>query len=276
MKFASFRREGRDGFGEVRGDRLIDLTSPATPDLKTALASGGLPAAIEGAASYALSDVILLPPIPNPAKIFCVGLNYEEHRTETGRAVSAYPTIFTRFADAQVGHGAPLIRPLASSDYDFEGELAVVIGAPGRRIAEKDAFDHVAGYACFNDGSIRDWQAHSHQFTAGKNFPGSGAFGPWLVTPDEIADLQAVRLITRLNGQVVQQATVAQMIFSIPRIIAYISSFTRLEPGDVIATGTPGGVGAKRIPPLWMKAGDLVEVEISGVGLLANWVIDEI
>lgn len=275
MKLASFRRQGRDGFGKVQGDRIVDLASPATPDLKAALAAGRPLAASSGAAVYALSDVTLLPPIPNPSKIFCVGLNYEDHRTETGRAVSAYPTIFTRFADAQVGHGAPLIRPSASRNYDFEGELAVIIGKPGRRIAEHDALTHIAGYACFNDGSIRDWQAHTHQFTPGKNFPASGAFGPWMVTPDEIGDLDAVTLTTRLNGQVVQQATVAQMIFPIPRIIAYLSSFTRLEPGDVIATGTPGGVGAKRTPPLWMKAGDVVEVEISGVGLLSNPVADE-
>ncbi len=273
MKLVSFRSDGRDGFGVVEDGQVADLSTPATPDLKSALAAGLPAAAPKDAPRYQLSAVTLLPVIPNPAKIFCVGLNYLEHREETGRAATAHPTIFTRFADTQVADGAPLICPRESVMFDYEGELAVIIGKGGRRIAEADAFAHVAGYACYNDGSIRDWQNHTAQFTPGKNFPATGGFGPWMVTPDEIADLQGVTVTTRLNGVQVQHAAVSQMIFSIPRVIAYLSAFTTLSPGDVISTGTPGGVGARRTPPLWMKPGDLVEVDISGVGLLTNPVI---
>ncbi len=270
MKLVSFAWKGRESFGAVVGDEIADLGSPACPDLKAALVAG-LPAVVPATAPrIALSQVALLPVVPNPGKIFCVGLNYLEHREETGRAATAHPTIFTRFADTQVAHGAPLVCPRESAMFDYEGELAVIIGRGGRRISEAVAMRHVAGYACYNDGSVRDWQNHTAQFTPGKNFPGSGGFGPWMVTPDEIADLDAVTVTTRLNGQVVQHAAVDQMIFSIPRVIAYLSAFTVLSPGDVISTGTPGGVGAKRTPPLWMKPGDTVEVDISGVGVLRN------
>jgi 2-keto-4-pentenoate hydratase/2-oxohepta-3-ene-1,7-dioic acid hydratase in catechol pathway len=185
------------------------------------------------------------------------------------------PTVFTRFANSQTGHLSPIIRPRVSHDLDFEGELAVIIGKPGRYIARSDAWDHVAGYACYNDGSVRDFQRHTHQFTPGKNFPGTGAFGPWMMTTDEFSFRGSQRLQTRVNGQVVQEATFDQMIFDVPRMIEYCSTFTRLEPGDVIATGTPGGVGAKRTPPLWLKPGDTVEVEIDDLGILRNGVADE-
>jgi 2-keto-4-pentenoate hydratase/2-oxohepta-3-ene-1,7-dioic acid hydratase in catechol pathway len=270
VKLISFSFGGREGFGTLFGDEVADLSSAAIPDLKTALAAG-LPAS--AARTLKMADVNLLPPIPNPGKIFCVGLNYVEHREETGRAATAHPTIFTRFADTQVGHDAPLICPRESEKFDFEGELAVIIGKAGRRIFEAEALAHVAGYACYNDGSIRDWQNHTAQFTPGKNFPGTGGFGPWMVTADELPDPTVMNVTTRLNGQVVQHAPVSDMIFSIPRIIAYLSAFTMLSPGDVISTGTPGGVGAKRVPPLWMKSGDVVEVEISGIGVLRNPVI---
>ncbi len=273
MKLASFRANGGDAFGLVEGDAVIDLSTPAVPDLKSALAAGLPRAAPPKAPRYRLDQITLLPVIPNPDKIFCVGLNYLEHREETGRAATAQPTIFTRFADTQVAEGQPLICPRESVMFDYEGELAVIIGKGGRRIAEADAFNHVAGYACYNDGSIRDWQNHTAQFTPGKNFPATGGFGPWMVTPDEIADLSAVTVTTRLNGVQVQHAAVSQMIFSIPRVIAYLSAFTVLSPGDVISTGTPGGVGAKRTPPLWMKPGDVVEVDISYVGVLRNPVV---
>ena len=267
MKLVSFSFEGRTGFGVLQGGEIRELTSPAVPDLKTAL-EVGLPTS--AARALRLDEVTLAPPIPNPGKIFCVGLNYVEHREETGRAATAHPTIFTRFADTQVAHGAPLIVPRESEKFDFEGELAVIIGKPGRRIAEADALSHVAGYACYNDGSVRGWQNHTAQFTPGKNFPGTGGFGPWMVTADELPDPTVMSVTTRLNGQVVQHAPVSDMIFPIPVVIAYLSAFTQLSPGDVISTGTPGGVGAKRVPPLWMKPGDVAEVEISGIGILRN------
>ena len=204
-----------------------------------------------------------------------MGLNYETHRKETGRAEVVHPTIFARLASSQTAHLDPIRRPRVSTNLDFEGELAVVIGQPGRYINRAEAFEHVAGYSCYNDGSVRDWQYHTHQFTPGKNFPETGAFGPWMMTPDELGELAGLRISTQLNGAVVQEALLGQMIFDIPSIIEYCSSFTRLECGDVIATGTPGGVGAKRTPPLWMKPGDTVEVEIERLGILRNPVADE-
>ena len=213
--------------------------------------------------------------IPNPDKIFCVGLNYETHRKETGRAVVEHPTIFGRFANTQTAHLQPIRRPRVSTNLDFEGELALVIGKPGRYIARDAAREHIAGYACYNDGSIRDWQQHTHQFTPGKNFPETGSFGPWMMTPDELGELSGLRIHTRLNGTVLQDALLGQMIFDIPTIIEYCSSFNRLESGDVIVTGTPGGVGVKRTPPLWMKPGDTVEVEIDRLGTLRNSIADE-
>ena len=223
-----------------------------------------------------LDGVTLLPVIPNPGKILCVGHNYEEHRQETGRAKTAHPSLFVRFADTLIGHEAPIVRPPVSTSLDFEGELAVVIGRGGFRVKPEQALDLVAGYSCFNDGSVRDWQWHTQQFTPGKNFPSTGAFGPALVTPDEVGTLDDLRIETRLNGDVVQSSTLGHMIFPVADIIAYVSSFTRLSPGDVIATGTPGGVGAKRQPPVWLKPGDVVEVDIAGVGVLRNGVVDEV
>jgi 2-keto-4-pentenoate hydratase/2-oxohepta-3-ene-1,7-dioic acid hydratase in catechol pathway len=205
-----------------------------------------------------------------------VGLNYETHRRETGRPEEAHPTIFLRLADSQVAHKAELLRPRVSQALDYEGELAVIIGKAGRYVDEHEAMAHVAGYACYNDATLRDWQRHTHQFTPGKNFPQTGAFGPWMVTADEIEDPAALLLVTRVNSEVVQSASLSQLIFTIPRLIAYCSSFTPLTPGDVIATGTPGGVGFKRTPPLYLKPGDRVEVEISQVGRLENGVADEV
>lgn len=274
MKLVSFTHHGKAGFGRVDGDDVIDLSSAVLPDLKTALAEG-LSALPASGPRLSLHAVTLLPPIPNPDKIFCVGINYADHREETGRAATDYPTIFTRFADTQVAHGQPLIRPKASERFDYEGELAVIIGKAGRAIAEAEALTHVAGYACYNDGSIRDWQNHTSQFTPGKNFPGTGGFGPWMVTADEAGPVDQMTVTTRLNGQVVQHASCSLLIFNVAQCIAYISGFTELRPGDVISTGTPGGVGAKRVPPLWMKAGDVAEVEIAGVGTLRNPVVNE-
>lgn len=178
--------------------------------------------------------------------------------------------LFLRVAESQIGHLQPILLPAESSHLDYEGEIAIVIGEAGRRIQQADAWGYVAGYSAYNDGSIRDWQRHTIQFTAGKNFTGTGAFGPWMVTRDEIADGEELTLETRLNGQVMQRTTTEMMIFKIPELIAYISTFTSLQPGDVIVTGTPGGVGAKRVPPVWMKPGDTVEIEVGKVGVLVN------
>ena len=222
------------------------------------------------AATVALDQIEYLPVVPDAPRIFCVGLNYDEHRIEAKRETTAQPTVFLRVTSSQVGHQQPIVLPRESTSLDYEGEIAVVVGKGGRRISESVAWEHVVGYAPYNDGSIRDWQSHTTQWTPGKNFPGTGAFGPWLVTRGEIADGQELALTTRLNGKVVQHATTAQLIFPIPRLISYISTFTALEPGDVIVTGTPGGVGFKRQPPLFMLPGDLVEVEVEGVGTLIN------
>ncbi len=276
MAYISFRRaDGPISFGRIDGNHVRDCGGPNAPaDLRAAIAAGSLDDLITGAA-IPLTDVTLLPVIPNPAKILCVGHNYESHRQETGRVKVEHPSIFTRFADTLIADGQPIILPHVSSNLDFEGELAIVIGRGGRHIAEADAPDYIAGYACFNDASIRDWQWHTTQFAPGKNFPGTGGFGPRLVTPAEAGDLSDVHVTTRLNGEIVQDQPIRDMIFSVARIIAYVSAFTPLSPGDVIATGTPGGVGAKRQPPLWMKAGDRVEVSIGPVGTLTNHVVDE-
>ena len=271
MKLASFQGyDSRPAWGKVDGDTVIDFSEHA-PSLRAYLADPARPdsGTLSGPAS-ALSAVRLLPVVPDAGKILCVGHNYESHRAETGRAKVSYPSIFLRFADTLIGAEAPIVRPTESTDLDFEGELAVVIGRGGRRIDPMHALDHVAGYSCFNDASVRDWQWHTTQFAPGKNFPATGAFGPWLVTADEVPDPSALSVTTRLNGTVVQDQPTADMIFDIPTVIAYISTFTTLNPGDVICTGTPGGVGAKRQPPLWMKPGDVVEVDIPTIGLLRN------
>ena len=281
MKLVTFEANGKVSYGSLAGDRITDLGKTfgsRFADIRAVLEAGALPElakAASGSPTHALADVKLLPVITNPQKIFCVGLNYKTHVAETKRTDSEYPAIFTRFADTLVAHGAPMIKPKISERFDFEGELALVIGKGGRNITQANAFEHIAGYACFNDGSVRDWQRHTHQWTPGKNFPGTGAFGPCLVTRDEVPDLNAQSITTRLNGQVVQQATFADLIFTVPVIIEYLSRFTPLMPGDVIATGTPGGVGDRREPPLYMKDGDVVEVDISSIGLLRNVVKNE-
>jgi len=282
MKYLSFRHDGTESFGAVVNDGVVDLKprlSAAFARLRDALEPENL-ARLAGAADgaepdYGLDEIDFLPPIPDPGKILCIGINYQTHRQETGRPKYDHPTVFTRFADTLVGHKDAIIRPKVSDKLDYEGELAVIIGRPGRHIAEQDAFAHVAGYACFNEGSVRDWQRHTLQFTPGKNFAHTGGFGPWLVTADEIADLDGAAITTRLNGTVMQNAVLGDMIFPIPALIHYISTFTPLSAGDVICTGTPGGVGVKREPPVFMKPGDLAEVEIAGVGTLVNTIADE-
>jgi 2-keto-4-pentenoate hydratase/2-oxohepta-3-ene-1,7-dioic acid hydratase in catechol pathway len=282
MKFVSFEISGRASYGLLRGDEIVDLgkrLADRAPTLRALLASGELHAEssrhANAAADHRLSAVRLLPVIPQPQTIACVGHNYEEHRVETQRDPTEHPSIFFRNPESLQAAGQPLLRPLESTQLDYEGELAIVIGKPGRRIAQARAWEHVAGVSCFNEGSVRDWQHHTRQFRPGKNFAKTGAFGPCLVTLDELPADRVVELSTRVNGQVVQHATTDQMIFPIPRLIAYLSTFMTLVPGDVIVTGTPGGVGVKRSPPLWLKPGDSVEVEISSVGLLANTVEQE-
>ena len=273
MKVASFTLNGRPAWGPVVDGGVIDATSQY-PTLKAALAADGLAKVAAWAAGRkadaALDAIAFLPTIPDPGKVWCCGLNYHEHVKETGREVTEQPTFFTRWADAQAGHGQPMLRPRESVQFDYEGEIAVVIGRGGRRIAQADVARHIAGYACFNDGSIRDWQRHTTQFAPGKNFWRSGALGPWMVTADEIPFGTSMTLVTRLNGTELQRATTEMMIHSIARQIAYVSSVAPLEPGDVIVTGTPGGVGNARTPPEYMFPGDTVEVEITGVGLLRN------
>ena len=228
-----------------------------------------------GEPAVSINDAEFLPVVPNPGKVVCVGLNYKSHIEETGRSDSDYPVLFTRWADTQVGHNQPMIKPNNSDRYDYEGELAVIMGKTARHVSEADALSYVAGYTCYNDGSIRDWQRHTHQFTPGKNFPGTGGFGPWMVTADDIPDPSKMELITRLNGEEVQRSKTDLMVFDVPFLIHYISGFCTLDPGDVIVTGTPGGVGFKRNPPLFMVEGDTVEVEIDLIGTLVNPIANE-
>ena len=280
MKFLSFRAGRSAHYGMVDGNKVVDLTPRLKyPDLKALIAADARAEAERAAkgatADFTLEQIAFDPVITNPAKIIAVGLNYDEHINETRMAKPAYPTIFTRWADTHVGHLQPLIRPRDSDNFDYEGELVVIIGKGGRRIAQADAMNHVAGYSIYNEGSIRDYQRHASQFTPGKNFPATGSFGPYLVTPDEVGQLAGKKIQTRLNGNTVQSSTLDMMIFAPPRLIEYISIFTPLAPGDVIITGTPGGVGWVRKPPLWMKAGDKVEVEIDAVGVLKNSVVAE-
>jgi 2-keto-4-pentenoate hydratase/2-oxohepta-3-ene-1,7-dioic acid hydratase in catechol pathway len=280
MKLASYVAEGKSCFGAVVGDGVVTLNGRLGgryASLRDALAAGALDdirKVIAGAKpDHKLAEITWLPAITDPEKILCAGINYRSHAAETGRELPKQPSMFLRLANSLIGHEGELIRPSVSQNFDFEGELAVVIGRGGRHIAAERALEHVAGYSCFVDGSVRDYQKFS--VTSGKNFPGTGPLGPWIVTTDEIPDPTRLTLTTRLNGQEVQKSGTDLLIYSVPQIIAFCSDFTPLEPGDVIATGTPEGVGHRRNPPLWMKPGDVLEVEISGIGTLRNRVVDE-
>jgi 2-keto-4-pentenoate hydratase/2-oxohepta-3-ene-1,7-dioic acid hydratase in catechol pathway len=281
VRLLSFSANGRPGFGIATDQGIVDAGAKIgdAADLREMLTGdrlNELEALAGNAADYGTDEVSFLPAIANPAaRFFCIGINYRPHMLEMGREPPGHPVVFVRFASSLVGHGQTMIRPEASVQFDFEGELAVIIGRPAREVSRESALDYVAGYACFNDGSIRDFQRHSGQFTPGKNFDRSGAFGPWIVTRDEIPDPTSLTLTTRLNGETVQQESTGELLFDIPALIEYISTFTELQPGDVIATGTPGGVGAGRTPPLWMQAGDRVEVEITGLGVLQNIIADQ-
>jgi 2-keto-4-pentenoate hydratase/2-oxohepta-3-ene-1,7-dioic acid hydratase in catechol pathway len=282
MKLASYMLDGRPSYGVVEGNGVVDLgrrVGAKYPDLRALITANALDEAKRAGAGAkpdaSFDSLTVLPVIPNPDKIVCVGLNYEEHRVETNRDKTENPALFLRVPGSQLGHRQPMPRPRESKMFDYEGEIAVIIGAGGRRIPESDAWRHVIGYACYNDGSVRDWQRHTVQWTAGKNFARTGPFGPWMVTADEIPPGTVLTLVTRLNGTEMQRATTEMMIFKIPRLINYISTFTELVPGDVIVTGTPGGVGSRRTPPVWMNPGDKVEIEIDRVGVLANTISED-
>jgi 2-keto-4-pentenoate hydratase/2-oxohepta-3-ene-1,7-dioic acid hydratase in catechol pathway len=280
MKLASYVAGDIEDFGVVVGDGIVGMSNRLGgryPCLRDALLPEALDLVRKAAAGakpdHKLSDIRFLPAIPNPGKIVCAGINYRAHAAETGRELPQQPSMFVRFTDTLVGHDGEMIRPKISIHFDFEGELTIVIGRPGRYIRKEHALDHVAGYTIMVDGSVRDYQKFS--VTSGKNFPGTGPLGPWVVTTDEIPDPHKLTLTTRLNGDVMQHSGTDILIHDVPAIIAFVSNFTPLSPGDIIATGTPDGVGHRRNPPVWMKAGDVLEVEISGIGILRNRIVDE-
>lgn len=285
MKLLSFAYRGRSSYGAFAGGGVVDLghrLGREYPRLRDLLEREGLRAAAEIAASnppdHSLDEIVFLPPIPEPEKIICVGINYRDRNEEyrDGSERPKYPSIFMRAPDSLVGHRAHLLRPPESAQLDYEGEIAVVIGKRGRRIPPSAAQQHVAGFTCMNEGTLRDWLRHAKfNVTPGKNFDGSGSIGPWITTADELKGFGGIRLTTRINGEVRQDDTAANMLFSIPDLVGYISSFTTLKAGDVIATGTPTGAGARLDPPRYLVPGDVVEVEVSGVGVLVNTVADE-
>ena len=281
MKLVTFARMGKISFGALKAGGVVDLTGRIDHNansvkdiLKLNLVEKAKEYIKDKDGEISISEVTFLPVIPDPEKIFCIGLNYQEHKKETGRPDVKNPTIFTRFANTQTGHLQPLVKPNFSDRFDYEGELAITIGKGGRYIKEKNALEHIAGYSCYNDGSVRDFQRHTSQYTPGKNFPATGPFGPYLVTPDEIGDYKKLPIETRLNGKIMQKAKLSDLIFPIPKLINYISTFTTLTTGDVIVTGTPGGVGDRREPPVYMKPGDVVEVDIGKVGILMNFITE--
>jgi 2-keto-4-pentenoate hydratase/2-oxohepta-3-ene-1,7-dioic acid hydratase in catechol pathway len=283
MKFLSYLQDGRETWGAVVGDGVVSLAEKSgCATLADFLGSPAfdrrdeLLAGLE--AQRPLQGLHFLPVIPRPEKIVCAVRNYMDHHQEViaagmQRELSEEPPIFLRVWRSQVGHEQPVILPRVSGTLDWEGELAVVIGKPGRDIPAERAFEHVAGYSIYNDVSVREWQFHAKQIASGKNFEGTGPFGPWMVTADEIAPGRELKLMTRLNGETVQNSHTGHMIFSIPKLIAYASTIFTLVPGDVIATGTPAGVGWSRKPQRFMRAGDVVEVEIEGIGTLRNRVV---
>lgn len=285
MRFVAFRKNGIEGLAAseggsaFRGYAATEGGYPGTLSSLVARGSEDLLAAgrsLLGGGEVDLDAVEFLPPLPTPPKILCIGLNYADHSAESGFKVPDYPTVFARFASSLIGHGAPIIRPRVSEQLDYEGEFVAVIGRGGRKISKESALDHVIGYSLFNDASIRDYQFKAPQWTVGKNFDDTGAFGPYFVTADELPPgCAGLRLQTRLNGRVVQDASTDDLVFDIATLVATLSEAFTLEPGDVIVTGTPSGVGLAHKPPLWMKHGDVCEVELEGLGILRNPVVDE-
>lgn len=276
MKYVSFEISGVPAWGRIDGEKVEQLGEPGTrwPDLKSYLTDQA-PADLKPLGVHDLSEVTLLPVIPKPDLIAMAAVNYRKGDAPTDKE-PPFPVLFLRLSSSQIGHEAPLIKPASSQKLDFEGELAVIIGKGGRHIPKDRAYDHVAGYSIYNDGSVRDWQKHSHQFTPGKNFVGTGAFGPWMVTPDDLPPLeQGIALRTRVNGVEKQSTDTSKMIFDVPYLINYVSTFAPLVPGDVIVTGTCSGFGSTRTPPEFLREGDVVEVEIEGIGVLRNAVQKE-
>jgi len=288
MRLVSFRQGKRDGLAVRIHDRLVDLSvaAPQLPGQIRALLAAG-PQALNTAADSAAragasadldpASIEYLPVVPDAGKIFCLGLNYAAHAAEGGNAVPAYPALFLRTGGSLTGHGQPILHSRLSDTLDFEAELAVVIGRRVRRVAAADALGSVAGYSCFNDGSVREYQRKTTQWTIGKNFESTGGFGPELVTADELpAGARGLRIRSILNGRTMQDDNTANMIVSVADAIALISDCVTLEPGDVIVMGTPSGVGYARTPPVFMRAGDVCEIEIEGVGKLSNPIADEL
>ena len=281
MRWLSFERDGDVTFGYVTsaGDGVVDAGARSEFTSLRAAIEGDALAQIASdcgdEADLPLEGLIYAPTIPDPKKILCVGLNYKAHQEETGRGGEGVPTIFVRFAAAQVAHNQPMIEPRESATLDWEGEIAMIIGKPGRRISQADALDHVVGFSIYNDGSVREYQRHTSQFTPAKNFAATGGFGPWMMTKDEIGDVRSMALTTRVNGEVMQHATADLMVHGFEELIEFCSTFIELEAGDVIVTGTPGGVGSARNPPIFMHDGDEVEIEVSPIGKLYNPVVAE-
>ncbi len=282
MKYVTFKSGASVSWGILQDDLISDLGSLPSIKGKTlgqALRKGLVNEAVANskkANKIAKNDVVLLAPIIDAKKILCIGLNYADHIAEMNRPTPEYPVVFTRYNDSVVGHGTPIVAPRNSTQFDYEGELAVVIGKTARHVSADAAMDHVFGYSVFNDGSIRDYQRHTHQFTPGKNFPNSGSFGPYIVTADEAGNIPSKKITTKVNDALVQDSTLDQLVFNVAQLIAYCSEWTTLQPGDVIVTGTPGGVGDSRDPKLWLFPGDVVEVEVEGIGRLVNQVSEEI
>lgn len=282
MKFVSFKQDNRKSWGIIEGENVVNLGgirlvggASLGESLRRNLVTLALD--LKDTAQIINRDVIeLLPPITDAEKIICVGLNYADHVAEMKRTTPDFPVIFTRFNDSIVGDGEALIAPNNSMKFDYEGEMAVIIGKTVRHASLEEARNAIFGYSVFNDGSIRDYQRHTQQFGPGKNFPKSGSFGPWIVTPDEINDLGSKRITTKVNDVVVQDSKLDQLIFSVEDLIVYCSEWTTLNPGDVIVTGTPGGVGDGREPQLWLFPGDVVEVEVEDLGRLVNPVAEEV
>ena len=281
MRLSMYNRNGRVGIAAWFGNEVHGLEegSPAYPgDLDQLLTQGasllGLGATLAGAPHLDRSEITLLPPLTKPSKILCIGLNYRDHAAETGFKLPAWPAVFARFPSCLVGHDSPLLRPAVSDQLDFEGELAVVIGKRARAVTAEQALSYIAAYSIFNDASVRDYQMRSSQWTLGKNFDATGAFGPWLVTPDELPPGgDGLRITTQVNGSIVQDASTSDMVFNVANLIEILSTTMTLEPGDLIITGTPSGVGYTRIPPLFLKPGDTCRIEIERIGVLSNRVI---
>ena len=285
MRIVAFDHPGAPRLGVVDGESVIDLAE-AAPDLprelgallrrEGGLASAGAASTAKSAARRALKGLRLLPPVGNPGKIVCLGLNYVDHAAEGGHAKPTYPSLFLRCATSLCGHGAPIVRPRCSTSLDYEAELVAVVGRRARHVPKEKALDAIAGYSCFNDASVRDYQRKTTQWTIGKNFDATGAFGPWFVTADELpAGAAGLAIRSKLNGEVMQNANTRDMLFPVDETVALLTECLTLEPGDLLVMGTPAGVGYARKPPVWMKPGDTIEIEIEGIGTLSNPIRDE-